>query len=636
MSLGSAYKSLSATYIDGITAPINYIQNSGYEVPNVSNGGNGVWTAFSTTITNNYPVGTINAASGSVSIGPTISNPLNGTTSLLLTVSSSVTAGNGFLSPAFFINREDQASVLNTQFAYEILSGATNLNLSGVLGSQSVGVFFYDMTNAAWVIPNGSLGMNQITGPAKCRGVTFQTPAVNAGNRYRLAIIMTQVIPGAFTASFDSFSCSPQTTAVGCPVTDWTAYTPTFTGVGTPTGVNFIYRKVGSSLQVIGTLTAGTTSAVLGSVSLPTSLAIDTTKITLGNTSAQPGAQIGTITGNGVTNSGNTLVTATGTSSTLIYFGGNLEGAATLVPVNGSSAFNSSQLLSLQFEVPIQGWSSNVQMSSDTDTRVVALTAGRTSATYNYTADTPIVFNVISQDTHGAYNTTTGQYLTPVSGFYSVESFIEFSGTIGQGYVYVAVAGTQFGGKKGWMSNTTGTLSSSKIVYANAGQTIDVRCGNTNSIAAAQNYSLSIQRLAGPSVIAASETISASYWVSANFAASTTVPINFDSKEFDSHGAVTVSSTAWRFTSPATRNYVVGGYFDMSTSSGTGFRLYKNGSLYKTICGAATGATGQESGTTIIKLLAGDYIDIRPSGAITMVGAALNADATNFYIYSQS
>jgi hypothetical protein len=610
MSLGSAYKSLSATYIDGITAPINYIKNSGWENLNIGYGGNGVWSTFSTTITSGLPTGTIGVAAGTSSIGPTISQPLNGTSSLSWTVSAALAAGNGFLSPAFFINREDQASILTTKFAYEVASGVANLNFSGVLGSQTIGIYFYDLTNSAWVIPTGSLGMNQSSGPSKVSNVTFQTPAVSFGNRFQLAIIATQATAGAFSVKFDSFSCGPQTSAIGVPATDPISYTPVTSGIGSPSSVEAFWLRDAGNMYLTGKITLGTTTGVNLQIGLP-----------LGSSISSALAATTHASGAFTTNAGTASIVPLITGGTnYIQFGNNTAGTG-LTPILGT-AYSSGAIISYSVgPIPIQGWSSNVQMSSDTDTRVVALTAGRTSATYNYTADTPIVFNVISQDTHGAYNTTTGQYLTPVSGFYSVESFIEFSGTIGQGYVYVAVAGTQFGGKKGWMSNTTGTLSSSKIVYANAGQTIDVRCGNTNSIAAAQNYSLSIQRLAGPSVIAASETISASYWVSANFAASTTVPINFDSKEYDDHGAVTTSATAWKFVAPIGGLYSVKFFGEITTGS-AGINLFKNGSLNRPI--AFIQSAVNNGGTCDIRLNAGEYLDIRPSGSVTFTGGILS------------
>jgi hypothetical protein len=52
--------------------------------------------------------------------------------------------------------------------------------------------------------------------------------------------------------------------------TNWTSYTPTFTGFGTPTGVEFEYRQVGENYEIRGKFVAGTTTATEARISLPT------------------------------------------------------------------------------------------------------------------------------------------------------------------------------------------------------------------------------------------------------------------------------------------------------------------------------------------------------------------------------
>ena len=140
---------------------------------------------------------------------------------------------------------------------------------------------------------------------------------------------------------------------------DWTAWTPTFTGFGTPTSVSFFQRKRGSNLEVIGTLVTGTVSATPGSMSLPTALSLDTTKIPTSNTIAAAGTKVGDLTGSSATQ-GAHVVTATGTSTTLLYFS---AGAATAQPsqlVPNATNFNvlvsSTTSVSISFSVPIAGW----------------------------------------------------------------------------------------------------------------------------------------------------------------------------------------------------------------------------------------------------------------------------------------
>jgi hypothetical protein len=55
-------------------------------------------------------------------------------------------------------------------------------------------------------------------------------------------------------------------------VTDWASYTPTFVGFGTPTGVEFFWRRDGANVEIKGSLTAGTSTGVTASFTLPTGL----------------------------------------------------------------------------------------------------------------------------------------------------------------------------------------------------------------------------------------------------------------------------------------------------------------------------------------------------------------------------
>lgn len=58
------------------------------------------------------------------------------------------------------------------------------------------------------------------------------------------------------------------TDGVYSTITPWVAYTPTFTGFGTATAINFRSRKVGNTLEVMGTFTPGTTTATEARITL--------------------------------------------------------------------------------------------------------------------------------------------------------------------------------------------------------------------------------------------------------------------------------------------------------------------------------------------------------------------------------
>ncbi len=59
----------------------------------------------------------------------------------------------------------------------------------------------------------------------------------------------------------------------------WTSYTPTITGFGTPTAIDFQFRVIGDSVEINGTFTSGTATAVEAQVSLPNSGTVLSTSV---------------------------------------------------------------------------------------------------------------------------------------------------------------------------------------------------------------------------------------------------------------------------------------------------------------------------------------------------------------------
>jgi hypothetical protein len=84
--------------------------------------------------------------------------------------------------------------------------------------------------------------------------------------------------------------------------------------------------------------------------------------------------------------------------------------------------------------------------------------------------------------------------------------------------------------------------------------------------------------------------------------------INYQTKVEDTHSAVTVGAS-WKFTAPISGVYLV--ETDLAGVTGAGaIRLFKNGSWYRVITTSSTTAFVSASAT--VRLVSGDYIDIRP------------------------
>ncbi len=132
----------------------------------------------------------------------------------------------------------------------------------------------------------------------------------------------------------------------------WVAYTPTFVGFGTVSSVSFYYRQVVDTIEIEGRFTAGTSTAVAASMTLPGVL-----------TSNAQGAALG-VRGNWtrLTNAtatqrkeGKVLISAT--PSNLVQF--SSTDYTTAAGPNGAlngNAMASGEVVEISFSVPITEW----------------------------------------------------------------------------------------------------------------------------------------------------------------------------------------------------------------------------------------------------------------------------------------
>ncbi len=156
------------------------------------------------------------------------------------------------------------------------MSGTIDLSGSS---TQSLEIWIYNTVSGQWTQPAGYRGMNQSSGVGKVV-FSFQTDGTYANNAYKIAVITQQTGTSAFVVEFDDFQVGPQAIVLGSAMTDWQSYTPTFTGLGTPTSVGFNWRRVGDSIEVQGKFTVGTSTATEARIGLPSGLTVsDTTKI---------------------------------------------------------------------------------------------------------------------------------------------------------------------------------------------------------------------------------------------------------------------------------------------------------------------------------------------------------------------
>jgi hypothetical protein len=272
-------------------------------------------------------------------------------------------------------------------------------------------------------------------------------------------------------------------------------------------------------------------------------------------------------------------------------------------------AFGSTDEVDFMCVLPIAGFSSNVQVSSDTDTRIVDF-VGTKGSTQALTANSTDVTFTSVKDSHGAWGGSI--YTVPVSGDYLIQSsLINNAAAAVRWSVYIngTIVRTLFD------SDAAQNLIGASTILSNlvAGQTISIRCGS--SITASAQGTLSIMRLSGPSVVAASETVAASYQLTA----ATTLPtatavLIYSTKIYDTHSFY--NNTTGVGTIPVSGKYRFSVQMVNNSSSINHIRIsiLKNGTLNKGSSIARTAAPAASDLTCIltaaIDFIAGDTFQV--------------------------
>jgi len=481
--------------------------------------------------------------------------PLRGAGDFNFTKDAANRQGEG-VATDITIDLADQAKVLTVSFDYEVLSGTY------ATGDLTV-YLIADPSGTPVVIQPAGYQIQSGTAGTKLKQIaTFQTQAT--GQSYRVCFHVASTSASAYSLAIDNVVVGPQTVQYGAPVTDWVDYTPTGTW-NTNVTYNGKWRRVGDSMEIRArVLCSGAPNAVGLSINLPSGYSIDTNK--LASTLA------------GGTPLGYGQAVDVGSASypvSLLYFGsttqlGVYDGVASgtyLVNTNVSNTapftFGSTDFVEVISVVPILGWSSTVQMSNDTDTRVVAAEISTiTSQNIPVTTSVPVQFDTVRGDTHSGfiqgsgYNAVTGvwgtlndtrpRYQVPVSGWYEVSGQISYQVLAATNMVYAAlfvdnVTTNRVVGISPNAAYASRVNYSFGPVFLNAGQLVDVRAYSTAavSINTAEGSRFGLKRLSGPSAIAATESVTGKYENTAGTALTGNVEatLPFATKKYDSHGA---------------------------------------------------------------------------------------------------
>jgi hypothetical protein len=508
----------------------NYVSNPGFESNTTTN-----WSLGTIgTLTNGIPTGTPtfgSGASGNLTLSTVGSgSQIAGSYSGSYASSTATTQGNMLASSTFSIDTEDQAKVLTVKFYYQVESGAGNGNYSGT-SSNSFAWAVYDVTNSVWLGTAGQFGLTQNSGTGYCTG-TFQTGLTTT--QLRFVLYNANATSGATTLYFDDISIGPQTAPLGPAMTDWVSYTPSFTGFGTVSTSAFWSRRVGDSLEVHGFFQCGTPSGSANEITIGYAggngnVTVDTTKVSaniLVGDAAAPGFST-TFFRYGIlspSSSANWVQMAIQNSTTALTSSGQAGTSLSLA---------SGQNINMHFLIPIVGWSSNVQMSNDTDTRVVAASCYM-SANQNITANSSTAymnFDTKEYDTHGAITTGTAgssgtwRFTSPVSGYYTIKAALsQVTSTSTTNYI-LWKNGSMYKSMGGLASTADPQTAAVATLFLNAGDYVFINSSNSvtmagGTLSTGNTSNIAIERVSGPAVVAATESVNARY----NFVGNTALP----------------------------------------------------------------------------------------------------------------
>lgn len=453
---------------------INYIDN-----PNAAQTTTG-WATYADAA-GSQPV---NGAGGSPVI--TLTRDTNsltiGTTSFLITKDAANRQGEG-VSYDFAIDPVIQGTPLNisfycapsANFVYGSIDGVTQSDITVYIYSVDdnalVGVFPYVITNEGYF--------------------TGQFQATQATN-YRLILHIGTTNALAWTFAFSEVVVTPSNDIFIQADSDWVSYTPTFTGFGTPSAVEFQYRKNGQDLLIRGKYTSGTGTATEARISLPTGLIS-------GNTSLIPTIQKAGEVINSASDVSQFSYPLIEPSVSYLTFGVQTAASGALSKSNGNASGGvgvNGRTYSFEARIPIQGWTSGYATPGVSAQKVpVRFSAYKNAG--SITANTTIpTWTAVSPDSSGAFNATTGEFIVKYPGDYDA-NFILNTTTTGTWVPDIYVNGTlrlRDSNASAALKSVSGTLYSLSV-----GDVVTVRSDTSQTVASNNNTTFQLNLRNDPS-----------------------------------------------------------------------------------------------------------------------------------------
>lgn len=600
------YKYLQADAIEGVKSERNYIGNA-FAWDN-----NSIWAGY-TDAAGVAPVDGTGGATPNSTFAINTSSPIAYAQDFLFTKSSGASRqGEGF-SYDFTIDSIHQARILRVAFDYK-----TSANY----GDGDIRVYIYDVTNSQLIEPTQrDLSANTVGGQYISE---FQTNSNSTS--YRLILHVSSSVDESWTMNASNFSVGPREIARGSVVNDWQSYTPTTQGFGTVSSMSAWWRRSGDTLYVKATFATGTVAASEAQFGLPNSLTIDAAKMGATRTLvgvANNNKASTTYFGLGVNaTGGDAFVNIGAQTSTLAIVGADQ---------NGNVVADTTSAFTLFFSVPITGWSSNANISSDFGGRDISVRAVKTSGSHVTSgSELDVTWDTTdSYDTTSSFDPSTGIFTAPETGKYLLTCNLTFAANA-TGVRYLGVIknssvvayGPVFPGN----ASFGGGVSVSTEIDLIARDTLKVT-GFQNSggslaySTTAGANALTISKKQSPQTLIGSEKVIAKYYACTTQALSTTPAVVKNiTKSIDSHDRYSTSTGL--FTAPQSGDYEISAAWLSDSQTGTinnggWLAVYKNGTivpgsvfaLYQRQNTSSLGPAAQGS-TVVTGIVTGDTLGI--------------------------
>lgn len=599
------YKDSQWTEVGSGSSGINYITNGDAEAGTVG------WTAYDDGAAAAPVDGTGGTGTG-LTFSASSSSPLRGVSSFLFQKDASDRQGKGISFTTFTIDPADRAKVLRISFDYVS---------SSAYADGDMRVYVHDITNSKLIeVVDRDINANE---QGKYIG-EFQTSADSTS--YRLILHISSTNASAYDLKFDNLIVGPREIARGSVVTDWEEYTPVWSNTSSSPSIgNGVlegrYRRIGDSVQVYIRLEYGsTTSGGTGTIwffGLPPGLTVDNSKI--GTQAAAPDYSH-------VAGTGSTFDDTAGSKGFNVVYDLSPSGSPSLsqgvflnisdsaVNVNNTVPFTWTNPDSMEFtfQLPIQGWSANSEISTDFGSRVVAFKAFL-SGTQNISSstETTVAFDSVSFDTTNSFDTSTGIFTVPESGIYKFDCSI-YDSAFSENFLRVRLK------VNGSTEQQVETASEDAQIHSLSFAPIKVSKGDQVSITvdsvSDSSYDIihtSINTVFGGFKIQSPQTLigSESVFVDAAGNSGQVVAGGSGNIQFIK---ITDSHNAWNgfgFTAPISGRYSFDGFVFCTTAASRELRAYLNGSSYRRV-GQLKNAQDYDFNFSI-DLEKGDAVNIR-------------------------